>query len=203
MASSVFSSGVGFFPDHNWYCQPRRESVPITPDTASAKASSSTATRFGSFVADSTSANSGALGTRFGADLHVVYAPDLAHGDPPATDAMRWIQVVARRDPMGPATEVDNSRRANPFYIYGGLTSVNGRLLVNFQDTPQYGIQIVSGPGPDAAGTADDEPTLGEHLFRAETFLVRDTGRCDRSGRGIVEVYGGIRWGWHAVELKL
>jgi hypothetical protein len=140
--------------------------------------------------------------TRFGADLHVVYTPDLAHGDPPADDAMQWIQVVSRRDPMGPATEVDNSRRANPFYIYGGLTSVNGRLLVNFQDTPQNGIQIASGPGPDAPGTADDEPTLGEHLFRAETFLVRDTGQCDRSGRGIVEVYGGIRWGWHAVELS-
>jgi hypothetical protein len=140
--------------------------------------------------------------TRFGADLHVVYTPDLAHGDPPANDAMRWIQVVSRRDPVGGATEVDNSRRANPFYIYGGLTSVNGSLLVNFQDTPQTGIQIPSGPGSDATSAAGDEPTLGEHLFRAETFLVRDTGRCDHSGRSIVEVYGGFRWGWHAFELS-
>lgn len=140
--------------------------------------------------------------THFGADLHVVYTPNLADGDPPAGDAMQWIQVVSHRDPVGAGSEVDNSRRANPFYIYGGLTSVNGKLLVNFQDTPQYGIQIASGTGPDAAAIADDEPTLGEHLFRAETFLVRDTGRCDHSGRGIVEVYGGIRWGWHAVELS-
>ena len=127
-------------------------------------------------------------GTRFGADLYVVYAPDLAHGDPPADDAMQWIQVVSRRDPVGSATEVDNLQRANPFYFYGGLTSVNGRLLVNFQDAPQTSVQIPSG-------------ALGEHLFRAETFLARDTGRRDRSGRGIVEVYGGFRWGWHAADL--
>ena len=140
--------------------------------------------------------------TRFGADLHVVYAPDLAHGDPPADDTMRWIQVVSRRDPVGTATEVDNSRRSNPFYIYGGLTSVNGRLLVNFQDTPQTGIQIPPGTGTGPTGDPGDEPTLGEHQFRAETFLVRDTGRRDHSGRGIVEVYGGFQWGWHAFELS-
>ena len=30
-----------------------------------------------------------------------------------------------------------------------------------------------------------------------ETFLVQDTGHKDRAGKGIIDIYGGIKWGWH------
>jgi hypothetical protein len=109
---------------------------------------------------------------RPGADLHVVYEPDLGRGDPPADDAMHWIQVVRR----GAAVELDNGGRGNPFYPYGGRTSVDGRAVVNVQATPQSGV--------------------GRHLFSAETFLARDTGRRAPDGRGVVEVLGGVEWGW-------
>lgn len=115
-----------------------------------------------------------AAGTRFGADLHLVYEP---HGDagPPADDALHWIQVVSPSS--GPAF-VDNGGRANPFYPYGGRTSVDGRLVVNYQ-----GVLAAAGDCPG---------------FRAETFLARDTGRADATGRGIVELHGGVAWGWEA-----
>lgn len=132
--------------------------------------------------------------TRFGADLHVVYEPDLHAGDPAADDSIQWIQVVRRVDPAGAAVEVDNAHRANPFYVFGGLTSINGTSVVNFQDTPQTGVQSLVRPG-------EEPPGLGEHVFLAETFLVRDTRRRTTAGKDIVEVYGGLKWGWRAHEL--
>jgi hypothetical protein len=113
-----------------------------------------------------------------GADLHLVYEPDLARGDPPADDAMHWIQVVR----PGAAPELDNAGRANPFYPYGGRTSVDGHPVVNLQATPS-----LSRPG--------------RHRFTAETFLARDTGRRDPTGRGVVDILGGLRWGWEATEI--
>jgi hypothetical protein len=38
------------------------------------------------------------------------------------------------------------------------------------------------------------DPAYEQQLF--ETFLVRDTGRKDRVGNGILEVHGGVKWGW-------
>lgn len=108
-----------------------------------------------------------------GADLHLVYEPDLARGDPPADDAMHWIQVVRHG---AAAAELDNGGRANPFYPYGGRTSVDGRPVVNLQATPSLS-------RPD------------RHRFTAETFLVRDTGR------GVVDILGGLRWGWEATGI--
>jgi hypothetical protein len=29
----------------------------------------------------------------------------------------------------------------------------------------------------------------------AESFLVHDTGRKDRAGKGIIDIYGGVKWG--------
>jgi hypothetical protein len=129
----------------------------------------------------------------FGANIYLVYVPDLAHGDPPADDATQWIQVVKHSDPMSSDLNVDNADRANPFYIYGGLTSINGGLVNNFVDCPQTGV-LANGP-------SGGQPTLGTHLFQAESFLARDTGQVDRSGKGIVEIYGGVRWGWQAAQL--
>jgi hypothetical protein len=108
----------------------------------------------------------------FGADLHLVYEPEPRRGDPPADDAMQWIQAVF------PDNELDRGGRANPFYPYGGCTSVDGCLVVNVQGC------LAGSPGTRRA--------------EAETFLVRDTGRCDTAGRGVVEVFGGVRWGWEA-----
>jgi hypothetical protein len=132
--------------------------------------------------------------TRFGADLHIVYEPDLRAGDPAADDCIQWIQVVHRVDPVGAAVELDNLARANPFYAFGGLTSVDGTAVVNFQDTPQTGVQ--SPVLPDG-----ELPSLGDHTFLAETFLVRDTGHRTSAGKGIIDVYGGVTWGWRAHEL--
>jgi hypothetical protein len=128
-----------------------------------------------------------ATGTRFGADLHLVYEPDrhpglnVAEGsdrhDPPADDATHWIQVVRQADAVA---NLDHDGRANPFYPYGGRTSVDGHLLVNYQGCLQ---------------TACCSAPL---RVCAETFLARDTGRLDAAGRGIVEIYGGVVWGWEA-----
>jgi hypothetical protein len=30
----------------------------------------------------------------------------------------------------------------------------------------------------------------------SESFLVLDTGRKARAGKGIIDIYGGIKWGW-------
>jgi hypothetical protein len=112
--------------------------------------------------------------TRLGADLHLVYEPDPRHGDPPADDAAHWIQV-ARFDGV---TGVDRAGRANPFHPCGGRTSVDGVPVVNLQAV------VAAAPGT--------------HRYTAEAFLVRDTGRRDAAGRGIVDVFGGVRWGWAA-----
>lgn len=35
-----------------------------------------------------------------------------------------------------------------------------------------------------------------EGEFTAEVFLAQDTGRKDPSGRGIVTIFGGLKWRW-------
>jgi hypothetical protein len=37
--------------------------------------------------------------------------------------------------------------------------------------------------------------------FLAETFLAEDTGRRTASGKAIIAIHGGIRWGWQAASL--
>lgn len=116
---------------------------------------------------------------RYGGGIHVSYEP--GPGDPPLSPNLQWIQVINWRSSHGPIpSEVDNSWRANPFYIYGGHTSVNGKEVVSFHDVPQKGIM-----GP---GVLDDQLT-------AETFLVADRGK------GMVDIYGGVRWGWKITQL--
>ncbi|HCT78869.1 MAG TPA: hypothetical protein DGT23_20380 [Micromonosporaceae bacterium] len=116
---------------------------------------------------------------RYGGGLHVTYEP--AGGDPPLSPNLQWIQVVNWRSSHGSIpSEVDSSWRANPFYPYGGHTSVNGTETVSFYDVPSKGIM-----GPSA---------LDDHLT-AETFLVADRGN------GIVDIYGGVRWGWKITQL--
>jgi hypothetical protein len=120
--------------------------------------------------------------TRFGGGLYTVYRPDLRRGDPQARDTLGWIQVAAVSGSLDRPPEVDRFGRANPFYVFGGLTSINGDPVVNFHDISQAGIM---------GAPADTR-------FLAETFLAEDTGRKAASGKTIIAIYGGLRWGWQA-----
>lgn len=112
--------------------------------------------------------------TGFGADLYVVYKPGL-----PVDGNLQWIQVVNQAG----TREVDNLWRANPWYAYGGLVSINGDEVVNFRDAPQIGV----------GGNIKIDVR-----FIAETFLAQDTGKKDADGRAIVNILGGFSWGWQA-----
>jgi hypothetical protein len=36
----------------------------------------------------------------------------------------------------------------------------------------------------------------------AEVFLVQDTGTRDAAGKGVIKVFGGVKWGWQAQEVR-
>lgn len=118
-------------------------------------------------------------GLSYGGDLFILYEPDPASDDPPVNNDLQWIQVVYAQG----RSFVDGPARANPYYFGAGLTSVYGKPVCSFYDRPGTG-----GAGTGPVTIADQE------MF--ETFLVRDTGRKDRPGKGIIDVYGGIKWGW-------
>ncbi|MPZ82396.1 MAG: hypothetical protein GEV28_19150 [Actinophytocola sp.] len=40
------------------------------------------------------------------------------------------------------------------------------------------------------------DATLSPVPFTAETFLVQDSGTRDENGKDVVNVFGGIKWGW-------
>lgn len=124
----------------------------------------------------------------YGGDLFVLYEPDRASSDPPINDDLRWIQVVRTRG----RSSVDGHGR-DPYYSRAGLTSIHGKHVCDFYDRPGTGIGtalVVAGPTTIA----------NQEMF--ETFLVRDTRRKDRAGKGIIDIYGGIKWGWrvHAAQ---
>jgi hypothetical protein len=119
----------------------------------------------------------------YGGDLFILYEPDSASSDPPANDDLQWIQVVYAQG----RSFVDGPPRANPYYFGAGPTSIYGRPVCSFYDRPGTGI------GQGAEGTS---PITIETQEMFETFLVHDTGRRDRVRRGIIDVYGGVKWGW-------
>jgi hypothetical protein len=121
--------------------------------------------------------------TGFGADIYVVYEPDHRRGDPAIRDNLQWIQVVRQGD----MKMVDDFWRANPWYLYGGLTSIYGNEVFNFRDAPQTNIV--------------GDLTL-EIEFVAETFLVQDTGTRDAAGRDVIKIFGGMKWGWHVQQVQ-
>ena len=115
-------------------------------------------------------------GTAWGADLYAVYHPRRGGREPAASSDLQFIQVV------GAGSFVDNAGRANPFYGEGGgLTSVNGYQRVSFYDHPRLSTR------------AQSALSVG---FTAQVFLARDTGFKDGTGKEIVNLYGGIKWGW-------
>jgi hypothetical protein len=125
----------------------------------------------------------------YGADLYVVYQP-AHHGKPVSPSELQWIQVIYwRNGPHGPGgSSTVDSGRANPFYIWGGFTSINGTQVVNYYDQPQLIIQ--------------QDTTLSD-LFIAELFLARDTGTKDSAGKDIVTIYDGLKYGWRVHPLNL
>jgi hypothetical protein len=98
--------------------------------------------------------------------------------------ALHFIQVVKWSNQNN---FVDNSARANPYYISAGPTSIYGTQVVNFVDDPQL-----------LAGSQSNDLTVS---FTAETFLADDTGLKDGAGKDIVIIYGGIKYGWQVQKL--
>lgn len=129
--------------------------------------------------------------TQLGAGLYVVYEPDPRRGDPPASENLQWIQVTTFQGDMDMPPKADNLDRPNPFYPFGGLTSVNGREVFNFIDIPQRAIQLR--PGTEDARL--------NSTFLAEAFLAHDTGTKNAAGKDIVRIFGGIKWGWQVSAL--
>lgn len=130
----------------------------------------------------------------FGADLYVVYKPDIRAGDPGVRSVLRWIQVVkasgGMAEPGRLSPFVDNGGSANPFYPFGGYASIYGNRIFNVN----CGVvqPVVPMPGRD--------PVLPGQ-FLAEIFLVQDTGARDATGKDVVNIFGGIRYGWQIVEV--
>jgi hypothetical protein len=126
----------------------------------------------------------------FGGDLYVVYHPGDGRGHLALGSDLQFIQVVYEWRGAQPTRVVDNDFRANPFYGEGaGFTSVNGNPSVSFYDLPQWGTAA---------------PTLAPAVFMAEVFLAQDTGIKNAAGKDIVNIFGGIEWGWqmHSVPQK-
>ena len=123
----------------------------------------------------------------FGGDVYAVYHPGGGRGRLALGSDLQFIQVVYEWRGDQPTRVVDNDFRANPFYGEGsGLTSVNGNRSLSFYDLSQW-------------GTASKN--LAPAVFMAETFLAQDTGIKDAAGKDIVNIFGGIKWGWQMHNL--
>jgi hypothetical protein len=113
----------------------------------------------------------------YGNDLYLVYQPGRQDQLSVGSD-LQFIQVVWSR-----GGSVVDSTTANPFYGSGsGLTSVYGNQSVSFYDNPHL-----------SQGSAS---RLRPVQFRAEVFLAQDTGTKNAEGKDIVNIFGGVRWGW-------
>jgi hypothetical protein len=142
----------------------------------------------GSYSAFADESSPASPGLSYGADLYLTYAAD--RGDPPIRGLMYWIQVINWPGRTGSASStVDNGGHANPFYApAGGLTSINGDPVFSFYDIPQDNLMT------GQAATVPDQ-------FTAEVFLAQDTGVKDTAGKDIVNIFGGVTWGWQVVTV--
>lgn len=128
----------------------------------------------------------------FGAQLYLVYEPDVHAGDPRAEAQLGWIQVAhwSGTGAPSPASYVDSGARPNPFFISGGLISILGTRVFNF-DNP-----ITAQPSHGHGGNR-----VLSARYLAETFLARDTLTRDAAGKDVIEIFGGIRYGWQLREV--
>jgi hypothetical protein len=127
---------------------------------------------------------------RYDCDLFLVYEPDPASSDPPITANLRWIEVTH----SGGTSSTEFAQRGNPYYFPGGLTSVYGKPMCSFYGGGSGGIA-------GKATSTGTGPALSE-LVMAESFVVLDTGRKDRAGKGIIDVLGGVKWGWQLHQVQ-
>jgi hypothetical protein len=126
------------------------------------------------------SAHSG--GVSFGSDLYLVYLPGRQPHLPIDSD-LQFIQVVWSHGP----SFVDGTT-ANPFYGSGsGLTSIHGNQSVSVYDNPTM-----------SRGASSHVPRT---VFRAEVFLAQDTGTRNAAGKDIIDIFGGVKWGWQTRSL--
>jgi hypothetical protein len=128
----------------------------------------------------------------FGAELYVVYQPDVHAGDPPAQAQLGWIQVVhwSGTGAPSPARYVDGRGRSNPVFLTGGLTSIFGTRVFNFDNL--VAAQPSQGQGGNRGLSA---------RYLAETFLARDTLTKNAAGKDVIDVFGGIKYGWQLQEV--
>jgi hypothetical protein len=118
----------------------------------------------------------------YGNDLYLVYHPARRSHLFIGSD-LQFIQVLWSHGPS-----VVDSTTANPFYGWGsGLTSIYGSQSLSFYDNP--------GGSHGASGH------LPPSVFRAEVFLAQDTGIKNAAGEDIINIFGGVKWGWQVHSL--
>jgi hypothetical protein len=128
-------------------------------------------------------------GLVWGGDLYAVYEPGKT--GPGIDSDLQFIQVYySIRFPSGGGADrhVDTPRSNSPAPYYGegaGLTTIKGHQIVNFYD-----------PGPGVLGPVSPYGGTGPQVDRLETFLAKDTGRRNPAGKKIVDIFGGIDWGF-------
>lgn len=129
----------------------------------------------------------------FGAELYVVYEPQVHAGDPRAEKPLGWIQVArwTGAGGSGSAPYVDDGARTNPFFMTGGLTSIFGNPVFNFYNL--ITAQLQQSPASHSGLSAS---------YLAEAFLARDTATRDRAGKDVIEIFGGLKYGWQLHEVK-
>jgi hypothetical protein len=130
-----------------------------------------------------------AHGLVWDSDLYAIYEP--GKSGPAINRNLQFIQVYSTRYPSGgPESRVDASGLA-PYYGQGaGLTTINGHQIVNFYDF-----------GPGVLFPVRPYGGVGPQVDRIETFLAKDTGR-NAAGKKIVDIYGGIEWGFAFQTVK-
>jgi hypothetical protein len=74
-----------------------------------------------------------------------------------------------------------------------GLTAASGAWLEP--------AQALAAPATHRHRTVQPRVAAADHLVvdylpSQPTGLVHDTGRKDRAGKGIIDISGGIKWGW-------
>lgn len=130
-------------------------------------------------------------GLVWGSDLYAIYEPGKT--GPAINSDLQFIQVYSTRYPAGggAGSRVD-APGPTPYYGEGaGLTSIDGHQIVNFYD-----------PGPGVLFPVSPHGGVGPQVVRLETFLARDTGRRNAAGRKVVDIYGGIKWGFAFETVK-
>jgi hypothetical protein len=123
----------------------------------------------------------------FGGDLYLVYQAEPS-SEVVINGKLQFIQVVSINGSAtgsAPASTVVNSGQDNPFDGQaGGLTSVNGDLIVGYYSRAQQGI------------VGEPPVSLAPLLVMSEVFMAQDTGMKDASGKDVVNILGGVKWGW-------